>query len=431
MKKVSLIAFGIAAVGCCQAAEAAECASYDTYGTFENVTVFMYSPMVAPLDQAFIDSFKDFEACTGIKVEYQGDSAFDAQIRVRIEAGDPPDVAVFGQPAVIKRLVDDEIIVKVPQSAANNVAANWPKSWRDYVTFDDVVYAIPLGGTVKSLVWYSPSRFRSEGWSVPVSLGELKELSDKIAATGAKPWCEAIGAGDATGWPVTDWMEDMMLRLHGEEVYDAWVAHAIPFNGPEATAALDAVGAFLKNPNYVNGGLGDVSSIASTEWNQGGLAIPSGQCAMYRAGSYYSAFWADGTNVGPDGDAFAFYLPSADASTKHVMGGGAFLVAFNDRPEVRALLTFMSSDTWANAVAVASGEGYQTAHRGMDISLLKNPIDVLSTQMLRDEAAVFRFDGSDLMPPQVGTVSFWRQMTDWILGKSTKDALDAIEASWP
>jgi alpha-glucoside transport system substrate-binding protein len=225
-------------------------------------------------------------------------------------------------------------------------------------------------------------------------------------------------------------MEDMMLRLHGETVYDAWVAHTIPFNGPEATSALDAVGAFLKNPDYVNGGLGDVLSIASTEWSDAGLPIVSGQCAMYRAGSYYSAFWADGTTVAPDGDVFAFYLPGVDSSAKPVLGGGAFLVAFTDRPEVQVFQIFMSSATWADAMAVASGEGYETAHRGMDISLLTNPIDRLSAQILLDEATVFRFDGSDLMPPQVGTVSFWRYMTDWILGKSTKETLDAIEASW-
>ncbi len=431
MRPMALLTMGVAAFACVASAEAADCASYESYGEFENATVEMYSPIVAPLDQAFIDSFVDFEACTGIKVEYQGDRAFDAQIRVRIEAGDPPDVAVFGQPSVISQLVGDGKLAQAPQAVAEDLASNWSTSWAAYVTVDGVVYGSPIGATVKSLVWYSPTRFRSEGWSIPATLDELTTLSDKIASTGAKPWCEAIGAGDATGWPVTDWMEDMMLRLHGELVYDAWVTHAIPFNGPEATKALDAVAGFLKNPAYVNGGLGDVSSIATTEWNEGGLPILTGQCAMYRAGSYYSSFWPQGTNVAEDGDVFAFYMPSTDTITKPVMGGGAFLVAFTDSPEVKAFQTFMSSGTWANTMALASGEGYVTGHKGLDTSLLTNPIDRLAVQILRDEKAVFRFDGGDLMPPQVGTVSFWRQMTDWILGKSTKDALDAIEASWP
>ena len=81
-------------------------------------------------------------------------------------------------------------------------------------------------------------------------------------------------------------------------------------------------------------------------------------------------------------------------------------------------------------MAATAKSGWVTANRAMDASQLTNPIDQLSTHLLQDEGMVFRYDGSDLMPPQVGTVSFWRFMTEWILGKSTKDTLDAIEASW-
>jgi alpha-glucoside transport system substrate-binding protein len=433
MKPVVLATLGgFAALGFVHPVMAADCTAYDAYGKHEGTTVTMYSGIVAPQDQAYLDSFADFEACTGIKVEFQGDREFDSQIRVRIEAGNAPDVAVFAQPGIVKQLVADGKIVKAPQGVVDNLAKNWSSSWNAYVTFDGSVYGAPLGANVKSLVWYSPSRFKAEGWAIPQSLDELKALSDTIAATGNKPWCEGIGAGDATGWPVTDWMEEMMLRLYDEKTYDAWVGHTIPLNGPEATAALDAVGAYLKNPDYVNGGLGDVSSIASTEWVGAGLPVAAGQCAMYRQGSFYSGFWAEGTKVAADGDIFAFYLPSKDANAKPVLGGGEFLVAFSDRPEVQAFQSFMSSDTWANAmVAANTNGGWVTANKGMDASKLSNPIDQLSAQILQDESAVFRYDGSDQMPPQVGAVSFWRNATDWILGKSTKDALDAIEASWP
>jgi alpha-glucoside transport system substrate-binding protein len=430
MKPLAIAAISMVAIACVHPARAADCSAYDAYGKYVNATVSLYSPIVAPHDQWFIDSFKDFESCTGITIEFEGDLGFDAQIRVRLEAGNAPDVAVFAQPGAIKRLVAEGRIARLPKGAADNVASNWSESWRAYVTFDGGVFGVPLGASVKSLVWYSPKRFRSEGWSIPTTLGELEALTKKIAATGAKPWCEAIGAGDATGWPLTDWMEEMMLRLYGGEVYDAWVAHTIPFNGPEATAALDAVGVFLKNSDYVNGGLGDVSSIASTDWTQGGLSVVSGLCAMYHAGSYYSAFWAKGTNIAPDGDVFAFYMPSKDSSAKPVLGGGEFLVAFTDRPEVQAFETFLSSGTWANLMAATAKSGWITANRAMDASQLTNPIDQLSTHLLQDEGMVFRYDGSDLMPPQVGTVSFWHFMTEWILGKSTKDTLDAIEASW-
>lgn len=410
----------------------AECAAYAEYGTFDGATVTMYSGIVAPDDQPYLDSLALFQECTGITIEFQGEKEFDTQIQVRIQGGNAPDLAVFAQPGVIKQLVQDGAIVEAPQGVSDNLNEFWSDSWGVYVTFDGKVYGAPLGANVKSFVWYSPTAFAAAGYQVPQTQDELISLSDEIAATGAKPWCEGIGGGDATGWPVTDWMEEMMLRLYDENVYDQWVSHEIPFNGPEATASLDAVGAFLKNPDYVNGGLGDVSSIASTAWQDAGLMVAQGQCSMYRQGSFYGAMWPEGTDVSENGDIFAFYFPSVDDTAKPVLGGGEFMVAFSDRPEVQAVQTFFSSDTWANAkVAATPNGGWVTANMGMDASQLTNPIDQLSAQILQDPNAVFRYDGSDQMPAAVGTAAFWTNSTSWILGQSTKDTLDAIEAAWP
>ena len=106
-----------------------------------------------------------------------------------------------------------------------------------------------------------------------------------------------------------------------------------------------------------------------------------------------------------------------------------FTIAFANRPEVQAFQTYLSSDTWANAKAAIS-QGWVSANKNADPANFKNPIDKLSVEIIQDPNAVTRFDASDLMPGAVNT-EFWRQMTDWITGKSTKSALDAIEASWP
>jgi alpha-glucoside transport system substrate-binding protein len=42
-----------------------------------------------------------------------------------------------------------------------------------------------------------------------------------------------------------------------------------------------------------------------------------------------------------------------------------------------------------------------------------------------------RFDASDLMPPQVGSGSFWRAMNEWMTGRELEDVLADVEASWP
>jgi alpha-glucoside transport system substrate-binding protein len=86
-----------------------------------------------------------------------------------------------------------------------------------------------------------------------------------------------------------------------------------------------------------------------------------------------------------------------------------------------------------------SGEGW--AARGgflspfapvFDSSVYPTDSSVRASEILA-EATAFRFDGSDLMPGDVGSSSlsgsFWTEMTSWVLGeKSLSDALAAIDA---
>ncbi|WP_250008060.1 ABC transporter substrate-binding protein [Actinoplanes sp. M2I2] len=411
-------------------ASAIDCAPYTKFGDIKGKTVTIYTGIVTPEDKPHIDSYKPFESCTGATIKYEGDKSFETQILVRARAGNPPDLAIVPQPGLVKQLVTTGKAVAAPQEVSDNVDKFWDKAWKGYTTIDGKFYGAPLGASVKSLVWYSPSEFKDSGYTVPTTLAELQALSDKMVADGKKPWCAGIASGDATGWPVTDWMEDMMLRTAGPEKYDDWVGHKIPFNGPEATAALDAVGGYLKNDKYVNGGLGDVKSIATTTFQDAGLQIIEGACSLHRQASFYAANFDKDTKVAEDGDVFAFYLPGPDANTKPVLGAGEFVVAFADRPEVKAFQTYLSSDVWANTKAKLSS-GWVTANKGLDPNNLTNPIDKLAGTILLDPKATFRFDGSDQMPAAVGSDAFWKQSTAWITGQDTATTLNNIEKAWP
>ena len=413
-------------------AASGDCAEYEAYGDLSGKEVDVYAGIVTPEDTAYMDSYKPFEECTGAKINYVGDKAFETQILVRAKAGNPPDIAIVPQPGLLNQLVATGAAVEAPQAVADNVDEFWSADWKGYATVDGKFYGAPSGASMKSLVWYSPSEFADAGYEIPTTLDELMTLTEKMVADGKVPWCAGIGSGEATGWPITDWMEDFMLRLSGPDVYDQWVTHEIAFNSAEPTAALDAVGEYLKNPAYVNGGLGDVQSIASTTFQDGGLPILEGTCSLHRQASFYAANFPEGTNVAEDGDVFAFYLPGVTADEKPVLGGGEFNVAFADRPEVAAFQTYLSTDTWANnKVASTPAGGWISANKGLDVTQLTNPIDQLAASLLQDPNTVFRFDGSDMMPAAIGSNSFWKQATSWIVGQSTQETVDNIEAAWP
>jgi|tagenome__1003787_1003787.scaffolds.fasta_scaffold20978369_2 alpha-glucoside transport system substrate-binding protein len=410
------------------------CAQLKQFGDIKGKTVSVYTGIVAPEDALYQKAFDAYTQCTGAKVSYEGDKTFEAQILVRVKAGNPPDIGIVPQPGLLKQLVATGKAVEAPKATADNVDKYFGKSWKDLGSVDGKFYAGPNSANVKSLVWYSPKTFTDNGWKIPTTLDELKTLSDTIAASGKmKPWCAGIGSGEATGWPVTDWMEDMMLRLYGAETYDKWVNHTIPFNGPESTAALDAVGQYLKNDKYVNGGIGNVKSIATTTFQNGGLPILDNKCAMHRQANFYATIWPKGTTVANDGQVYAFYFPAKDTSSKPVLGGGEFMLGFSNKPEVQAFQTFVATPYYANLRAqdASSSGGFVSANNGLLQTSLKTPIDQLTAAILQDPKAVFRFDGSDQMPAAVGSDAFWKQATSWITGQDTKNTVDKIEAAWP
>lgn len=414
----------------------AECADLEQLAEFGDLTgtsVGVYTSILPPEQEAHEKSYELFTTCTGAEVDYEGSDQFETQLVVRVKAGNAPDIAYIPQPGLLQTVVSSGQVVPAPQTTADNVDEFFGEDWKGYGTVDGTFYAAPLGASVKSFVWYSPKMFEENGWEIPETWDDMLALSDQIVDSGMKPWCVGIESGEATGWVATDWLEDAVLRDAGADVYDQWVNHEIPFDDPAIVEALDRVGGIMRNEDYVNAGFGDVNSIATTAFQDGGLPILDGDCALHRQASFYAAQWPEGTDVSEDGDVFAFYLPPTNEENgKPVLGGGEFVAAFSDEPQVQAFQTYLSTDVWANEKAKATpGGGWVSANTGLDVANLTSPIDQLSAETFQDPEAVFRFDGSDQMPSAVGAGSFWKEMTAWVTGESTEDALGNIESSWP
>lgn len=413
-----------------------ECIGYEVYGDLSGKSISVYTPILAPEDQSHIDSFTTFENCTGARINYEGSREFETQLPVKIDAGSPPDIAYLPQPGLLQSLVRrfPGKILPVTGLALTNVEQNYAATWRDHGSVEGTLHAVPVGANLKSLVWYSPRQFLDNGYEIPTTWDDLLALTERIATEHpeAKPWCAGLESGVSTGWPATDWLEDMLLRTVSPEEYDSWVAHEIPFNDPRVVAALERVGSILKEPNHVNGGYGNVKSVATTSFAEAGLPILEGTCFLHRQASFYQAHWPRETRIAEDGDIFAFHLPGPDTTTKPLLSGGEFAAAFSDREEVRAFQAYLASPEWSNEKARATPAGWVSTNHRLDPDNLNSPIDRLAFTLLTDDEAIIRFDGSDLMPSPVGAGTFPKAMTNWItLEQSSAQVLTDVEASWP
>ena len=377
----------------------------------------------------FTEAFGPFTEDTGIEVDYAGSRDAATQLQVAAEGGDLPDLAVIPQPGLAKDLKDK--ITPVPDAILDKYREQYnPYLW-ELITDGGDVLGVPNKADVKSLVWYSPKLFKEKGYEIPETWDEMIALQNKMKADKIAPWCIGIESGDATGWTLTDWMEDVMLRLHGPDVYDQWVAHKIPFNDPKVVEAAEMVeDIWFAEGNVLNGR----QSIASTGFQQAGLPIADKQCGMHRQANFYGAQFKEkgGVTFGADGDVNVFYLPTInDKFGKVMLSGGTYVVAFNDDEDTLKVLEYLASPEYADARNKADKGGFISPNKEHDTALYSEELDRTLAELLVESDPV-RFDGSDNMPSEVGSGSFWKEGTNWVLGTSDlKTFLGNVESSWP
>lgn len=401
------------------------------YAHLKGKTVTMFTSILDPELSKYQKALASFTACTGIKVKMEGSNQFEALLPVRVKGGNAPDIAIIPQPGLLAQMVATGKAVVAPAQTLANVNKYWSSGWKGYGSVKGKFYASPNSANMKSLVWYSPKQFAKAKYQVPTTWNQMTALADKMAVAKQTAFCGGIGSGGATGWPATDWLEEVVVRQFGAKVYADWISHKVKFSDPKIIAAMTTVSNWMKNPKYV----GDVKAIATTTFQSAGLGIPTGSCMMLQQASFYAAQYPAGTDVSKNGDVWAFYLPGINPSVKTpVEGGGEFFAAFSKRPEVQELQNYLSTPQWAmNRIATAgSGGGWLSANSGVPLSAYKNPLDQLSAKYLADKHSTFVFDASDAMPAAVGAGTEWTQLTSWFAdGKSTADVAKAIDDSWP
>jgi alpha-glucoside transport system substrate-binding protein len=375
-----------------------------------------------------------FREATGADVKYSSSENYEQQVVIDTSAGSPANISVLPQPGLIADLSGKGLLSPLTDADAKWMADNYGagQSWVDIGSSKDKdgtkkFFGFSYKTDVKSLVWYSPENFKDAGYEVPKTMEELIALSDKIVKDGGKPWCIGLGSGGATGWPATDWIEDIMLRTQPGDVYDKWVTNEIKFNDPAVINAMDIFGTFAKNDAYVDGGAAGVASVDFRDSPKGLFSTPP-KCYMHHQASFIPSFFPEGTKVGVDADFFYFptYAAKADLG-KPVLGAGTLFTITKDSKAARAFIEFLKMPL-AHEIWMADG-GFLTPLKSANPAAYANDAarkqgDIMAT------ASTFRFDGSDLMPGKIGAGAFWTGMVDFVGGKSSADTAAEIQKAW-
>jgi alpha-glucoside transport system substrate-binding protein len=386
-------------------------------------------PEEAEVVQAVFDEHINADADYTAEIEASGN--FEEQVQIRAEGG-TLDVILLPQPGAVLDHAASGNAVSLEDLGFDpaEMEATFGEYFMSLGEFEGEHYGLPTNINLKSMVWYPVDDFEAAGYEVPTTFDELIALSDQIVADGGTPWCVGYASEGSTGWPATDWMEDIMLRTAGPETYDQWVTHEIPFNDPAVETAGETFGQVMFGDGYVLGGAENTPSVDFGDAPAPMFEDPPG-CWLHRQASFINAFFPEDAEAGVDYDWFPF--PPIDQ--EGTLFAGELAVTFRDAPEVRDFLQQFMGEEVQCAMGGEVGSSRISPNVDVGPDCYANEILADSSEILTGalEEGTGRFDASDLMPPEVGSGSFWTGMVEYM--QSGPDALpgilEEIEASWP
>lgn len=386
--------------------------------------VVVFSELLGSEARALEAVFAPFEARTGIDVRLISSGSFETDLERTVDLGFPPDIALFPQPGFMEELAEEGRVKPLGPLAAEALAANYDPAVASLGELDGTTYGVIVRAVVKSLVWYPPAAFEEDGYEVPATWDELVGLADTIEQAGTSPWCLAVRDFDASGWVATDWVEDLVLRFSGVEVYDQWVDDEVPFTDVRIALPTARFAAIGTDPRQVHGGSGFVLGTYVWDAVDPMLRSPT-DCYLLRQGDAQAAHLPGGTRVAPDGDLWVFPFPAREPGPPPMLLGGQLAAPFDERPEVDQTLAYLASpeagQIWADRAEFVAP--YATWDTAGDSAL------VTYARQLVDEAPVVRFDASDLMPLRVSR-AFWAGMVDILGGARLDTVLAEIQQAW-
>ena len=420
---VALITVGLVVAACQPASTPSASGSPGQIGG----TVSVLATWGGSEQDSFLAMVKPFEDQTGVKVQYEG-TRDNAVLTTRIQGGNPPDLAGLPGPGLMAQLAKAGKLIDLGNVLdMNAMKSQYSDSFIKLAQVDGKQVGIFIKAALKGPIWYNPKAFSAKGYTVPKTWDDLTSLSKKIADSGTTPWCIGLESGAASGWPGTDWLEDIVIRQSGPDVYDSWWQGKTKWSSPEIKKAFQTWGTIVADPKMV---LGGKSAMVATAFGDSGNPMFTNppKCYMHHQASFITDFFTKANPALKPGEDFNFFM-TPDIDSKYagaVTGAGDLFGMFKDTPQARALIKYLTTPQ-AQAIWVKRG-GALSANK--QVTDYPDKISADSAKALTS-AGVFRFDASDLMPEAMNQ-AFWKAVLDYVNDPSKLDSiltsLDKVQA---
>jgi alpha-glucoside transport system substrate-binding protein len=370
---------------------------------------------------AFLAMVKPWEDQTGAKVKYTGTRDINTVLTTGVASGVLPDLAGLpgpGQMADYAKAgalvpLDGVLDIGTYNSETAPALVNLGKA-------EGKVYGVFIKAAVKGLIWYNP-KLHDYASNPPKTWSDLLSQASANQGAAKATWCLGIESGAASGWAATDWIEDLVLRSAGPDVYTQWYQGKVKWSDPAIRKAFQLYVDDVVAKTYG----GSQNAVATNFGNAGDplFANPPG-CEFLHQASFITGF-SEFKNHKAGTDYNFFPFPDVDAKyAGAVEGAGDLFGMFHDTAAARSLMRYLvtapAQDIWVKKGGALSANKQAVSY--------PDDISKRSAQILAD-AKIFVFDASDSMPTAMND-AFWKGMVALTGGsKSIDQVLSDLDAA--
>jgi alpha-glucoside transport system substrate-binding protein len=211
--------------------------------------------------------------------------------------------------------------------------------------------------------------------------------------------------GSRSGWPGTDWIEDIVLHQSGPAVYDRWLAGTMPWTSAPIMRAWQTFGRLAGTAGAV---LGGTKSEFATPYGKAGQPMFTNppRCYLDHEGSFTTGFYQQDTLSGSGRSAhpqpgaefnFISFPPLTSAGQGSEEVSADLLAMFHDTPAARKLIAYLTTPQAQQAWISRPGSGALSVNRQVPLSAYPDPVARALARILTHAASI-HFDASNSMP---------------------------------